>query len=83
MMASATPLVMGYYPDWAGYSLPPEKIDFGRYDWFDFAFVIPDESFNLKWDGEDSPNLLRRLVRSAHTYGKKVKISVGGATGSR
>ncbi|KAI0375555.1 glycoside hydrolase [Pilatotrama ljubarskyi] len=75
---------MAYYPDWAGDSFPPEKVDFGRIDWIDFAFAVPDEDFGLAWDGaDDAPDLLRRLVDRAHAAGKKVKLSVGGWTGSR
>ena len=75
---------MAYYPDWAADVLPPEKIDFSRLDWIDFAFAIPDQNFTLTWDDSvTAPDLLRRLVSSAHAEGKKVKVSVGGWTGSR
>ncbi|EPT03714.1 hypothetical protein FOMPIDRAFT_49353 [Fomitopsis schrenkii] len=75
---------MAYYPDWASSSFPPEKIDFGRFDWIDFAFAVPDQSFNLTWDGSDeAPGLLQRLVTVAHDSGAKVKLSVGGWTGSQ
>ena len=78
------PLVMAYYPDWASYSLPPEKIDFGRFDWIDFAFALPDQSFALTWDDPViAPALLDRLVASAHVAGKYVKLSIGGWTGSQ
>ena len=77
-------LVMAYYPDWASYSLPPEKIDYGRFDWIDFAFALPDESFALTWDDPaNAPALLDRLVSSAHGAGKHVKLSIGGWTGSQ
>jgi hypothetical protein len=82
--ANEHPLVMAYYPDWASYSLPPEKIDFGRFDWIDFAFALPDQSFALTWDDPlNAPALLQRLVTSAHDAGKFVKLSVGGWTGSQ
>lgn len=81
---AATPLVMAYYPDWAGESLPPEKVDFSRFDWVDFAFGLPDETFALTWDNPDvAPDLLKRLVTTAHEAGKHVKLSVGGWTGSK
>lgn len=77
-------LVMGYYPDWAGDAFPPEKIPFDRFDWIDFAFALPDEHFSLTWDDpEVAPMLLKRLVTAAHAKGKKVKLSVGGWTGSK
>lgn len=78
------PLVMAYYPDWASSSLPPEKIDFTRFDWIDFAFALPDQSFALTWDDPvNAPALLQRLVTSAHSAGRYVKLSVGGWTGSK
>lgn len=81
---STVPLVMAYYPDWVGASFPPEDVDFDRYDWIDFAFALPDRDFNVTWDNvEDSPDLLHRLVVAAHSKGKKVKLSVGGWTGSQ
>jgi chitinase len=79
--APAIPLVMAYYPDWA--SFPPEKIDFRRFDWIDFAFAVPDRNFNLGWDDPKAPDMLRRLVSIAHARGKKVKLSVGGWSGSK
>ncbi|KAH9943511.1 glycoside hydrolase [Epithele typhae] len=75
---------MAYYPAWAADDFPPEKIDFGRLDWIDFAFAVPDKNFALGWDGsDDAPNLLRRLVARAHKSRKRVKLSVGGWTGSK
>ena len=82
--ASSRILVMGYYPDWAYPAFPPENIDFRRYDWIDFAFALPDADFSLVWDDMDSgPKLLERLVIAAHAGGSKVKLSVGGWTGSQ
>ena len=82
--STVTPLVMAYYPDWAASTFPPEKIDFGRLNWIDFAFAVPDQNFNLTWDGSDeAPDLLQRLVTVAHDSGAKVKLSVGGWTGSQ
>ncbi|EMD40796.1 glycoside hydrolase family 18 protein [Gelatoporia subvermispora B] len=80
----ARPLIMAYYPDWAADTYPPEKIDFGRLDWIDFAFAVPDGKFDMQWDGsDDAPELLTRLVTAAHASGTKVKLSVGGWTGSK
>jgi len=80
---STRPLVMAYYPDWAGLDCPPEKINFTLLDWIDFAFALPNENFNLTWDSDDAPDLLRRLVDTAHAGGTKVKLSIGGWTGSK
>ena len=77
------PLLMAYYPDWVGDDFPPENIDFSRYDWVDFAFAVPDSQFQLGWDDDKAPGLLSRLVAAAHTSGTKVKLSIGGWTGSK
>jgi hypothetical protein len=75
-----TPLVMAYYPGWVADVFPPERIDFSRFDWIDFAFAEPDGNFTLSRDGS---NILSRLVSVAHQKGKKVKLSVGGWDGSK
>ncbi|RXW24650.1 hypothetical protein EST38_g1252 [Candolleomyces aberdarensis] len=77
------PLLMGYYPDWVGDDFPPENIDFSRYDWVDFAFAVPNSQFQLEWDDDEAPRLLSRLIAAAHTAGTKVKLSIGGWTGSK
>ncbi|GLB33930.1 putative glyco 18 [Lyophyllum shimeji] len=77
------PLVMAYYPDWAGPSYPPENIDFSRFDWIDFAFALPTEAHDIAWDTGEAPDLLRRLVAAGHAAGTKIKLSVGGWTGSK
>ncbi|KAK0230974.1 glycoside hydrolase family 18 protein [Armillaria fumosa] len=76
------PLVMAYYPSWAEGNYSPETIDYGLYDWIDFAFATPDEHFNLTWDDAAS-DLLARLVNFAHGNSTKVKLSIGGWGGSR
>lgn len=77
------PLVMAYYPDWVGQDLPPEQIDFARYDWLDFAFAYPNSRFELAWDDDDAPSLLLRLVTAARGTNARVKLSIGGWTGSK
>ncbi len=68
------PLLMAYYPDWTGDEFPPEKIDFSRFDWIDFAFAVPDKSFALTWDDPDvAPDLLRRLVNLARLPLRKIE----------
>jgi hypothetical protein len=80
----STILVMGYYPAWAYPAFPPENIDFRRFNWIDFAFALPDADFALVWDDMDNgPKLLERLVTAAHAGGSKVKLSIGGWTGSQ
>jgi hypothetical protein len=82
--ASLTPLMMAYYPSWVSNVLLPEAIDLSRFDWIDFAFAVPNDSFALNWDGSDgAPDLLSRLVAVAHQHDKKVKLSLGGWDGSK
>jgi chitinase len=82
--AVASPLVMAYYPDWVSGSFPPERIDFTRFHWIDFAFALPTEKQTITWDNpQQAPDILSRLVELAHKYGCKVKVSVGGWTGSK
>ncbi|KAI0750764.1 glycoside hydrolase [Daedaleopsis nitida] len=75
---------MAYYPDWVADDYPPEKVDFGRFDWIDYAFAVPDDDRALSWDGaDDAADVLHRLVDRAHAHGKRVKLSVGGWSGSK
>jgi chitinase len=71
---------MTYYVDWA----PRPNLDFSQLDYIDFAFVLPDEHFALTWDEPNSADMLQQLVKNAHASGTtKVKLSIGGWTGSR
>ncbi|KAG5651963.1 hypothetical protein H0H81_006778 [Sphagnurus paluster] len=81
-METNVPLVMAYFPDWVGDAFPPETINFSQFDWIDFAFGIPTADFDISWDSDKTPELLRRLKTAAHRNGKKVKLSIGGWTGS-
>jgi chitinase len=79
---------MAYYPDWAGDDFPPEKIDFSRFDWIDFAFALPTSNATLTWDDPAVPRLLTRLVAAAgssctEAHCTKVKLSIGGWTDSK
>ncbi|OCF38068.1 hypothetical protein I316_00292 [Kwoniella heveanensis BCC8398] len=75
-------LMNAYYPDWSGWYLPPESVDWSRFDVIDFAFALPTAEFGLQFTQDDSADLLNRLVKTAHAAGKRVKLSIGGWTGS-
>ncbi|WVR00132.1 hypothetical protein IAU59_007274 [Kwoniella sp. CBS 9459] len=75
-------LMNAYYPDWSGWYLPPESVDWSRFDVIDFAFALPTAEFGLQFTQDNSADLLNRLVKLAHAAGKRVKLSVGGWTGS-
>jgi hypothetical protein len=81
-VSTPTSLMMAYYPGWVADTFPPERIDFSRFDWIDFAFAVPDENFALALDGSDS-DVLSHLVSLTHENGKKAKLSVGGWGGSK
>ncbi|WWD19694.1 hypothetical protein CI109_104158 [Kwoniella shandongensis] len=75
-------LMNAYYPDWSGYYLAPESVDWSRFDVVDFAFALPTADYGLEFTQYDSASLLTRLVSTAHAAGKRVKLSIGGWTGS-
>lgn len=83
VVAASTPqpLVMAYYPDWS--HMDPLLIDFKLFNWIDFAFAVPTTDFSLTWDDPKAPDMLRKLVSTAHEVGTKVKLSIGGWSGSR
>jgi len=71
-----------YYPDWASWHLSPESVDWSKYDVLDFAFALPTADGGLRFTQDDSSDLLRRLVKTGHAARKRVKLSIGGWTGS-
>lgn len=75
-------LMNGYWADWTANIIPPESIDWSRFDVINYAFAIPTSDGRLEFTLSNSASLLRRLVASAHGSGKKVVLSVGGWTGS-
>ncbi|KDN38191.1 hypothetical protein RSAG8_09694, partial [Rhizoctonia solani AG-8 WAC10335] len=81
--AEMNPFVATYFPDWTADEFPPERIDFKRFAWIDFAFAVPDENRQLVFTSDNSEEMLNRLVRAAHAHGSRVKLSIGGWTGSR
>jgi chitinase len=72
----------GYYPDWSGWYLAPESVDWSKFDVVDFAFALPTAEGGLQFTQDDSSDLLHRLVTAGHAAGKRVKLSIGGWTGS-
>ncbi|KAK0453443.1 glycoside hydrolase superfamily [Armillaria borealis] len=80
--SSQGPFAMAYFPDWAG--VTAEQLDFKVFDWIDFAFAIPSPSGTVGFQDESSETkLLAELVKAAHSANTKVKLSVGGWTGSK
>jgi len=73
------PRIMTYYPDWA----PPDSIDYSLFDTVIFAFALPDQNYQLRWDSDQAPSLLAGIVPAAHAAASKVSLSIGGWTGSR
>lgn len=83
---STTPLndfiAAGYYPDWSVWTFPPSSLDFSRLDVVDFAFAIVNAQYGLEFTQYNSEDTLNWLVSVAHAAGKKVRLSIGGWTGS-
>ncbi|GHJ85728.1 hypothetical protein NliqN6_2130 [Naganishia liquefaciens] len=83
---STTPLneylAAAYYPDWSVWTFPPSQIDFSRLDVVDFAFAIVNAQYGLEFTQYNSEDTLNWLVSVAHAAGKKVRLSIGGWTGS-
>ncbi|KAJ3513946.1 hypothetical protein NLJ89_g2657 [Agrocybe chaxingu] len=64
--------------------VPPEKLDYKRFDVLFFGFVNPNSTSSLDW-GANTQAILKRLVRSAVASGAgtKIVLSVGGWEGSQ
>ncbi|GAA5956788.1 hypothetical protein JCM3765_005737 [Sporobolomyces pararoseus] len=73
----------GYYPDWEGDNLTPEKINYKMFDLINFSFALPDKNHNVKLSSDWSGDLLNRVVKYAHGNGSKVLIAIGGWTDSQ
>ncbi|KDN39765.1 glycoside hydrolase family 18 protein [Tilletiaria anomala UBC 951] len=58
--------------------MPPESIDFSRYDIIYFAFAVPSSSFGVSFTDGGSRSLLQRLVNAAHASQTKVILALGG-----
>ena len=83
--AQSGPFVMAYYPDWV--QVKPQEVDFSLLDWIDIAFALPTSTFDVGW-GEGGTlkeplPVFKEIVDAAHAGKTKVKISVGGWTGSK
>lgn len=67
----------GYWPNWVSSELPPESIDWTKYDIMCYAFAVPGSDASLTIESWDA-SLLKRMVTSAHAKNKKVLLSLGG-----
>ncbi|CAH7669749.1 glycoside hydrolase superfamily [Phakopsora pachyrhizi] len=76
-------MVATYYPDWNVNVLPPQSVQYKKYDLIYFAFALPTEYAGLEFTQSDSVQTLKRLVKYAHGNGTKVVLSVGGWSGSK
>lgn len=80
---ATTRIAAAYYPDWSADSIPPEKLDYSKFDILFFAFATPNSSSGISWDS-GSTSILQRLVSNAKKSGKgtKIVLSIGGWGGS-
>ncbi|KAF9033207.1 glycoside hydrolase superfamily [Panaeolus papilionaceus] len=77
------PIAGSYCPSWSKGIVPPNKIDFSKFDVIFYAFACPTQDGRLKWE-DSGEATLKELVKSARTSGHPAKIvlSVGGWGGS-
>ncbi|KAI0371468.1 glycoside hydrolase family 18 protein [Pilatotrama ljubarskyi] len=80
---ATTPIYAAYYPDWSSDQIPPNTLDFSKFDIILFAFATPNSSSTISFDS-GSTSTLKTLVSSAHNsgHGTKVVLSIGGWGGS-
>lgn len=77
-----TRVTLGYYPDWSVWTYPVSDINWDKLDIVDFAFAIPNSAFGLEFTQYNSEETLTSLVAAGHAAGKRVRLSIGGWTGS-
>jgi chitinase len=75
-------MTMGWYPDWSVWTYPISSLDWSKLDVVDFAFAIPNANFDIEFTQYNSLDTLTELVSAGHAAGKKVRLSIGGWTGS-
>ncbi|KIM37879.1 glycoside hydrolase family 18 protein [Hebeloma cylindrosporum] len=77
-------LSAAHYPEWAMDSIPPESLDYSRFDILFFGFVTPNASSTIEW-ALDVISKLKRLIQSAKLSGAgtKIVLSIGGWEGSQ
>lgn len=67
--------VVGYYPDWIKYTLPPNQIKFENLTHIIHAFAWPASTGEISMYQDMSST---SLISAAHTAGKKVLLAFGG-----
>lgn len=68
--------VVGYYPDWIKYTLPPTQIKFENLTHIVHAFAWPSSTGEISmYEGMPNAN----LITTVHNSGKKILLAVGGA----
>ena len=79
--AYATPLFIGYYPDWGKWHKPAYTVDKVPYEKLThvlWSFITPNADGTLHGDAADDPSALDSMVTLAHAVGTKVIVSLGG-----
>ena len=67
--------VVGYYPDWLEYILPPQNIEFQNLTYIIHAFAWPQSNGNINY----YPDMFNYgLADATHNAGKKVLMAFGG-----
>ncbi len=82
-----TPALIGYWHNWNDINAPYIQLDSvdSRYNVIEVAFAIPTSTTNMTMTFTPdvvSPSVFIAKVQALHLQGKKVLISIGGATAS-
>ncbi|PPQ72321.1 hypothetical protein CVT24_004540 [Panaeolus cyanescens] len=78
------PIAAAYYPEWSAKDMPPEVIDYSKFDVLFFGFATPNSAAALDWSS-DAQSILKRIIRSIKLSKSKTKVvlSIGGWNGSQ
>ncbi|GAB5590277.1 hypothetical protein Unana1_05177 [Umbelopsis nana] len=81
-LATASNVLVGYFPNWLYAQYPVSSIDMTKYTHINYAFAILNTNSTPSWtDSSEVSTQLPSLVSAAHANNVKVSISVGGWTG--
>ncbi len=78
-LSNAQDVVIGYYPTWLRETIPANKVDFGAITHVNHAFAWPLADGTI---ANDQTPVDTAIINAAHNAGRKILISLGGASES-